>query len=124
MTEQIQTRLKKARKDLGLTQSQFAEKLGLTQTAYNLIENGKTSLSDKHIKPICAIFGINEEWLRTGINEEFKKNSLVKEIEDVASTLLPINQEYLLTLTKALYQKQCLEYTNPSDPTPTTGEGE
>ena len=115
------TRLKKARKDLGLTQAEFAKELGITQQSYNLIEKGKTSLSDKHIKPICAIFNISEEWLRDGIGQEFVNDKQVQEIVKLSSKLCPENRDVVLDLIVSLLQKQWNEYT---DPTPTTGEGE
>ena len=59
-------RLKKFRKENNLTQADFATSLGITQTSYNNIENFKQPLTEKSIKSICAIFKINEEWLRYG----------------------------------------------------------
>lgn len=59
-------RLKLLRKSLGLTQNEFAEQLGLKQTSYSMIENGKRPLHERHIKLICLTFHVNEDWLRTG----------------------------------------------------------
>ena len=118
----MRERLKKARKDLKLTQAQFAKKLGMTTTSYNYLENGKTPLQDKHIKAICAIFDINEDWLLFGGNyNEFKNTGLSREIVKLAKELTPDNQELLLGFIQTMYDKQIQEYT---DPTPTTGEGE
>ena len=116
------TRLKKARKDLGLTQAEFAKELGITQQSYNLIEKGKTTLSDKHIKPICAIFNISEEWLRDGIGQEFVNDKQVQEIVNLSAKLCPQNREIILDVIGSMLERQWdEEYT---DPTPTTGEGE
>jgi transcriptional regulator with XRE-family HTH domain len=41
-------RLKEVRKELGLNQTDFAKYLGITQTAYSMIENGNRPLSDKY----------------------------------------------------------------------------
>ena len=45
-------RLKEVRKELGLNQTDFAKYLGITQTAYSMIENGNRPLSDKYVKVI------------------------------------------------------------------------
>lgn len=110
----ILIRLKEARKDLGLTQSEFAEKLGMTLNAYNLIENGKRNLTERHIKAICAVFGISEGWLR-GLRgyEEFDNMGLSQEIMDIAKKLNTGSQKILLTLARSLYDKQVDEYEPP-----------
>ena len=64
-------RLKLIRKTLGLNQTDFAKHLGITQTAYSMIENGNRPLADKYIKVICSIFNINKNWFLTGEGEMF-----------------------------------------------------
>ncbi len=56
-------RLKEIRKVLGYNQTDFAKHLGITQTAYSMIENGNRPLADKYIKVICSSFNVNESWL-------------------------------------------------------------
>ena len=46
-------RLKEVRKELGFNQTDFAKHLGITQTAYSMIENGNRPLADKYVKVIC-----------------------------------------------------------------------
>ena len=48
-------RLKLLRKTLGYTQSEFAKYLGITQTAYSMIENGIRPLSDKYVPGLSAL---------------------------------------------------------------------
>jgi len=55
--------LRKARK---LTQAEFAEKLGFTQSNLSAIELGKIPLTEANIRLVCLTFGVNEEWLRNG----------------------------------------------------------
>ena len=64
-------RLRELRKTLKLNQTNFAKQLGMTQTAYSMIENGNNPLSDRHIKVICSSFNVNENWLRTGEGDRF-----------------------------------------------------
>ena len=56
-------RLKEVRKALGLNQTEFAKHLGITQTAYSMIESGNRPLADKYVKVICSTFNVSEAWL-------------------------------------------------------------
>ena len=62
-------RIKIVRKDFGLTLVQFGERLGVTNAAISMVENGINSVSDQLRKAICREFCINENWLRTGEGE-------------------------------------------------------
>ncbi len=75
-------RLKKIRKTIRLTQSQFAASLGLGQSTYAMMEVGKRDILDRHIKTICALYNVNEEWFRTGEGDMFRTpfDSFLKEL--------------------------------------------
>lgn len=68
-------RIKQIRRELGLTQQEFAERIGLKQNSIALIESGKRNISDQAVLSICREYGINEEWLRTGWGEKRTSNS-------------------------------------------------
>lgn len=53
-------RMKEVRKTLGLNQTEFAKHLGITQTAYSMIESGSRPLALKYVKVICSAFNVNE----------------------------------------------------------------
>jgi transcriptional regulator with XRE-family HTH domain len=55
------------RKEYGPSQAKFGKLLGLSYAAISLIELGTTKINDKHIKLISSVLGINEEWLRSGV---------------------------------------------------------
>ena len=63
-------RFKEVRKTLGLTQSEFGKRLGISNTAISKIEKGENNVSESNIISICREFGVNEEWLRTGVGGE------------------------------------------------------
>ena len=79
---EIIDRLEEARKKLGLSQQKFSEKIGIAQNSYCMIENGKTTLSERNIKLICMVFEINENWLRSGEGEMFEKSIEIKNSEE------------------------------------------
>ena len=62
-------RFKAARKALGLTQVEFAKKLGMTQAGISAIESGRVKTSDRMIQILSNTFSISAEWLRTGEGE-------------------------------------------------------
>ena len=69
-------RFKEVRKTLGLTQSEFGKSLGISNTAISKIEKGENNVSESNIISICREFGVNEEWLRTGVRGE--DNTFIK----------------------------------------------
>lgn len=70
----IGERVRFLRKELGLNQSQFAEKIGLKQAAIGLYENNQRGVADRIILLICEKYGVREEWLRNGTGEMFVEN--------------------------------------------------
>lgn len=99
-------RLKQLRQKLKINQTNFAKQLGITQTAYSMIENGNNPLADRYIKIICSIFNVNEAWLRTGEGEMFLFSPYQKEFTEIFSNLAPGSQRYLLLMAKELLNTQ------------------
>ena len=99
-------RLKEVRKELGFNQTDFAKHLGITQTAYSMIENGNRPLADKYVKVICSAFNVNENWFITGEGEMFLSSPYEKEFIDIFSSLAPETQQYLLLMAKELLKTQ------------------
>ena len=67
----MNTRIRELRKHLGLSQKNFAEKIGLKQNAISYMEKEGSTVTEHNIKAICAQFTVNENWLRTGSGEMF-----------------------------------------------------
>lgn len=67
----IGNRIKKIRKELDLTQTEFAFRIGSLQNTITRYENNQRSPSASVINNICKTFDVNEEWLRTGNGEMF-----------------------------------------------------
>lgn len=59
-------RLKKVRKETGLTQEEFAAAIGVTRSPIAAAESGKSKLQPLTIRTICELYNINQEWLQTG----------------------------------------------------------
>lgn len=67
----MNNRLKSLRKELGLTQQEFADRIGIKRNAVTNYEVGRNAPADMVVSLICREFNVNEEWLRRGIGEMF-----------------------------------------------------
>jgi transcriptional regulator with XRE-family HTH domain len=92
------------RKRLGLTQMEFAERLGISRSAISLIEIGKNPLTEQNIKTISLTFGVNDAWLRTGEGEMLLLESTKREEEllKLFRQLTPPMQDAILEHVKNL----------------------
>lgn len=80
-------RIKILRKQLKLTQEQFASKLGVKRAAIGQVETGYNNVSEQLIKLICFNYNVNESWLRTGKGEMFEKSDNLEDLFSDASDL-------------------------------------
>lgn len=69
----LKDRIKLLRKDLGLTQQNFAIKLGLKRQTIAAYESGKIEPSESTLLLMCKEFNVNEQWLQTGKGEMKRK---------------------------------------------------
>jgi transcriptional regulator with XRE-family HTH domain len=99
-------KIAKIRQVLGLNQTQFAEKLGLTSANISSIERGKSKLTEQNIHLICLTFGVREEWLRDGKGEMLDDEALLSEYEkrllDLFRRLSPIAQKLFIEYAQKL----------------------
>ena len=73
-------RIKKLRKALGLTQQEFAERLGIKRNTVANYETDRNTPIDAVISLICREFDVNEEWLRTGEGDMIQQHTRDKEL--------------------------------------------
>ena len=64
-------RLRFLRKSLKMKQIDFADALGITQSAYSAIEIGKNELTDRNAEILANKLGISKIWLLTGEGDMF-----------------------------------------------------
>ena len=68
----INERFRLLRETKGLSQEDFASRIHRTRSEIKNIEYGKTTPKEEVIQSVCAAYGVNESWLRTGEGEIFK----------------------------------------------------
>ena len=116
----MKDRIKKLRKELDLTQQEFADRLGTARNNIAGYETGKRSPSDAVISLICTKFNVNESWLRDGTGEMFVEMDVEDRLMDWAGIFLNarLSQE---SRVKSYYhalrhiQKQDFEKQNVQD---------
>lgn len=74
-------RIKELRQALGLTQQEFADRIGVKRGAIANYEIGRNA-SDTAVTLICREFHVDEHWLRTGNGEMFTSTTRDEEIMD------------------------------------------
>lgn len=75
-------------KNLGLTKTDFAAKINLSQSHISKITLGDTVPSDRTILDICRVFDVSERWLRTGEGDMLVQRTREQEITDFMADLL------------------------------------
>ena len=83
----MKDRIKNLRKELKLTQQEFADRIGVKRNTVGLYEIGQSGISDTVIKAICREFGVDETWLRTGEGEMFRPRTNEEILTEFAADL-------------------------------------
>lgn len=89
----MKDRIKEIRNNQGMSQTDFAKRLLVSRSAVCKMESGENSPSDQTINLICREFNVNEDWLRTGRGEMFKKRSKSQEIGYFANEIMDLPDE-------------------------------
>ncbi|WP_296097006.1 helix-turn-helix transcriptional regulator [Dialister sp.] len=124
-------RLKEIRRtyDGGKSQSEFAQLLGLGQSTLAMMEVGKRNISERHIKTICSVCGVDETWFRTGEGEMYaptddsllddvaKQYKLSKEQKDMVRIIMGFPDDVRQDLAVALLAV-CRELANKKEQAP------
>ncbi|MBS7175124.1 MAG: helix-turn-helix transcriptional regulator [Clostridiales bacterium] len=102
----MKDRIRKIRKSLHLTQSDFGKKIGVKGNTITNYEVGIRNPSDAVIFSICREFDVNEDWLRNGGNDDemFIKKTRTQEISEFAGKLLKEKDSFRRKLVEALAQ--------------------
>lgn len=88
-------RLAASRKAGGYTQSEIAEKLGVSFQAVSLWERGETVPEMDRLVELASLFGISMDWLIAGREEE----RILPEFEELLSDRL-FNEDHMYTYVK------------------------
>lgn len=106
MIPDINKRFRELRKLCKKSQEEWADIMGLSRSGITEIEAGRRNVTEKHIRllSIESIDGkyINEDWLRTGDGDPFKKLTRSQVITDFAADLIKEDDSFKSRLIEAL----------------------
>lgn len=99
----MKDRFKELRKELNVTQQEFADKLKISRNFVAQIEMGSKVPSDRTIDDVCREFNVNEEWLRTGNGDMFVPGIKDKQISAMLADVMKSGEDsYRHRLVSAL----------------------
>lgn len=99
---ELQARIKEIRKALNLTQVKFAESLGIPKRTLIAYECGQNPIPDRLIISISAVFNVDENWLRTGEGDMFRKITQDEELAGLFGELLRDDAPEIAKIKKKL----------------------
>ena len=98
-------RLKLLRKQFNLNQSDFALRIGVSQSAVAAWESGIRNPIDAIVQSICREFGVSEAWLRTGEGTMFVPQTPDAQIAAYVARTLKGNNELLKAVLSLLLSR-------------------
>lgn len=104
MKDTLQTRLVLAREAAGLTQSQVAQKVGMSQPSYSDLESGRSKGSTL-LPQIAFVLGVRPYWIATGEGPKDEQELLDVDERELLSawrSLPPESRQLILTQFRAL----------------------
>lgn len=82
-------RIRKIFNDSGKSQTAIGKMLNKTsQYVWKILNDDNVNPSDSVVADICRNFGVNEEWLKSGIGEPYKKRNRNQEIAAFANDVM------------------------------------
>lgn len=94
----VRKRLKAIRENLGLNQSQFADKLKISQAAISQFEDGKRVPSIETLDKIATALGMTVASLLTGEDTTDDQNAQLR--QDIAAQLETLNTQELQAMNR------------------------
>lgn len=89
----LKGRFKELRKELNVTQQEFADKLKISRNFVAQIEMGSKVPSDRTIDDVCREFNVDEEWLRTGKGSMFVPGIKDKQISAMLADVMKSGED-------------------------------
>ena len=96
----INERISILRKELGLTQDEFGDQIGIKKSAVSKLENGTNNLTDGMYKLILRTFNVNPSWLELGEGPMFEDTLTDERVERVFAKSDPFTITWMKALTK------------------------
>lgn len=108
--KEIGERIKEIIDALGITQTEFAAKLNISQSMVSKMCSGASEPSSRTISDICDKFNIDDFWLVTGFGEMFHSKSEDDVITKFLAKILanktdPIYKEFVFAISQSTVEE-------------------
>ncbi|AQW27576.1 TPA: helix-turn-helix transcriptional regulator [Clostridium perfringens] len=108
----MEERLLALRKELKLTQSEFAKKIQISRSHLSGLENGTRNFTERVISDICREFDVNRNWLENGEGDMFidilaeidEFNNADKDVQEMVRLYMQLDD-----VTRAYFKKKMLD---------------
>jgi transcriptional regulator with XRE-family HTH domain len=104
----INRRILEIRKELGLNQKEFAERIKVSRGYTGVLEATNREINNRIIELVCVNCGVNEKWLREGTGKMFreKHNPRLDKVMRNFEKLDDYLQEYIIKQLDILVECQ------------------
>lgn len=105
-------RIKEVRQYLKLSQAKFAKNLCLSSGYIAGIELEKRRANDRIVRLISITYGVNEEWLKSGVGSMYDRvsNGRIEQAMKIFRELRPEFQDHVLRLMENLIDLQQVKH--------------
>jgi transcriptional regulator with XRE-family HTH domain len=101
--ESINNRIAWCVKDSGLTKTDFAARINISQSFISRLVSGEKLPSDRTIADICREFNISEVWLRTGEGEPHMERDKDEEFLEIMEKINISDDDLIKQIIKAYW---------------------
>lgn len=108
----MHTRINKITEIVGISKTDFAKRLNLSQGMVSRLCSGSAKPSDRTIADICREFGCDETWLRTGDGVPFLQESRHDMIMRFAGQTVRGSDEFRKSFVAALAKLEPEDWQN------------
>jgi transcriptional regulator with XRE-family HTH domain len=109
----IHDRIREARDQAGISQTELARLLGVTRSACSQWESsGGTAPRRDRLEQLAGLLGVSFEWLATGRGADGSQTDKVAEVPAGYATALPSDQRELLERYRRLTARQRIAVLN------------
>ena len=101
--ESINNRIAWCVKNSGLTKTDFAARINISQSFTSRLVSGEKLPSDRTIADICREFNISEVWLRTGEGEPHTERDKDEELLEIMEKINISDDDLIKRIIKAYW---------------------
>lgn len=101
----LNSRIYQLRKEKGLSQEEFGEKLNVSGGLIGMYEKGTRKPTERVISDICRVYEVNRKWLEFGVGEPFKEKTRKDELKEQIYTMIDMLDDEEIKIMQNIVKK-------------------